>query len=55
MNKVERLFHMVTLLRSRRTAMTADVIADTMGVSVRTVYAGGICRTSRKASGGHLD
>lgn len=38
MNKAERLFHLVTLLRSRRTAMTADAIADTMGVSVRTVY-----------------
>jgi predicted DNA-binding transcriptional regulator YafY len=38
MNKAERLFHLVTLLRSRRTAMTAETIAETMGVSVRTVY-----------------
>jgi predicted DNA-binding transcriptional regulator YafY len=38
MNKAERLFHLVTLLRSRRSAMTAESIAETMGVSVRTVY-----------------
>lgn len=38
MNRAERLFHLVTLLRSRRTAMTAETIAETMGVSVRTVY-----------------
>jgi len=38
MNKAERLFQLVTLLRSRRTAITADTIAETMGVSVRTVY-----------------
>jgi predicted DNA-binding transcriptional regulator YafY len=38
MNKAERLFQLVTLLRSRRTAITAETIAETMGVSVRTVY-----------------
>ncbi|WP_281184904.1 YafY family protein [Trichlorobacter lovleyi] len=38
MNKAERLFQLVTLLRSRRTAMTAEAIAAMMGVSVRTVY-----------------
>jgi len=38
MNKAERLFQLVMLLRSRRTAMTAEAIAETMGVSVRTVY-----------------
>jgi biotin operon repressor len=38
MNKAERLFHLVTLLRSRRIAMTAEAIAETLGVSVRTVY-----------------
>lgn len=38
MNKAERLFQLVLLLRSRRTAITAEAIAETMGVSVRTVY-----------------
>jgi predicted DNA-binding transcriptional regulator YafY len=38
MNKAERLFSLFTLLRSRRTAMTAQVIANTMRTSVRTVY-----------------
>ncbi len=38
MNKAERLFQLVLLLRSRRTAMTAEAMADVMGVSVRTVY-----------------
>ena len=38
MNKAERLFQLVLLLRSRRTAMTAEAIAETMQVSVRTVY-----------------
>jgi predicted DNA-binding transcriptional regulator YafY len=38
MKKAERLFQLVMLLRSRRTAMTAEAIADIMGVSVRTVY-----------------
>lgn len=38
MNKAERLFQLVTLLRSRRTAITAEAIAASMGVSTRTVY-----------------
>lgn len=38
MNKAERLFQLVMLLRSRRTAMTAEAIAENMHVSVRTVY-----------------
>lgn len=38
MNKSERLFQLVLLLRSRRTAITAEAIAEAMGVSVRTVY-----------------
>lgn len=38
MNKAERLFQLVTLLRSRRTAITAESMAQTMQVSVRTVY-----------------
>lgn len=38
MNKAERLFNLVTLLRSRRTAITADAIASIMEISVRTVY-----------------
>lgn len=38
MNKAERLFNLVTLLRARRTAITAEAIADVMEVSVRTVY-----------------
>jgi predicted DNA-binding transcriptional regulator YafY len=38
MNKAERLFQLATLLRSRRTSITADNIARTMQVSVRTVY-----------------
>lgn len=38
MNKAERLFQLVMLLRSRRTAITAEAIAETMRVSVRTVY-----------------
>lgn len=38
MNKAERLFQLATLLRSRRTAVTAESIAQTMLVSVRTVY-----------------
>jgi len=37
-NKAERLFNLVTLLRARRTAITAEAIADVMEVSVRTVY-----------------
>lgn len=38
MNKSERLFQLVMLLRSRRTAITAEAIAEAMGISVRTVY-----------------
>lgn len=38
MNKAERLFQLVTLLRGRRTALTATEIADLMQVSQRTVY-----------------
>ncbi len=38
MTKAERLFQLVTLLRSRRTAITAEAIAEQMGVSARTVY-----------------
>lgn len=38
MNKAERLFQLVTLLRGRRTALTAAEIADLMQVSQRTVY-----------------
>jgi len=37
-NKSERLFQLVTLLRGRRTAITADQLASTMEVSVRTIY-----------------
>lgn len=38
MNKAERLFHLTTLLKARRTAVTAEALADKLGVSVRTVY-----------------
>ncbi|OQX19848.1 MAG: DNA-binding protein [Desulfobulbaceae bacterium A2] len=38
MTKAERLFELALLLRSRRTAMTAEAIAERMGVSPRTVY-----------------
>lgn len=38
MTKAERLFQLVTLLRARRTAITAEAIAEMMGVSPRTVY-----------------
>lgn len=38
MNKAERLFGLLALLRSRRTAITAQAIAATMKTSVRTVY-----------------
>jgi predicted DNA-binding transcriptional regulator YafY len=36
--KSERLFHLVTLLQGRRTAMTAQALAEKLGVTVRTVY-----------------
>jgi predicted DNA-binding transcriptional regulator YafY len=38
MNKAERLFHLTTLLKARRTAVTAEALAEKLGVSVRTVY-----------------
>jgi predicted DNA-binding transcriptional regulator YafY len=36
--KSERLFKLVTLLQGRRTAITAQALADELGVAVRTVY-----------------
>ena len=38
MRKAERLFHILNVLRSRRTAITAEQIADTLEISKRTVY-----------------
>ncbi len=38
MKKADRLFQLVTLLQGRRTATTAQAVARTLGVSVRTVY-----------------
>lgn len=38
MKKAERLFSLFTLLASRRTAITAEAIADVMETSIRTVY-----------------
>ncbi|KKB11669.1 hypothetical protein VE25_10810 [Devosia geojensis] len=38
MSKAERLFHLVNLLKGRRTAVTARDLAETLGVSERTVY-----------------
>lgn len=38
MTKADRLFHLVTLLQGRRTAITAQSIAEILAVSVRTVY-----------------
>jgi len=38
MSKAERLFQLVTILRSRRTAITAEALAETLEISVRTVY-----------------
>lgn len=38
MTKAERLFELTLLLRSRRTAITAEAIAERMHVSPRTVY-----------------
>ena len=38
MSKAERLFELVTLLRGRRTAITALELAQTLGVSERTIY-----------------
>lgn len=38
MRKSERLFKLVTLLQGRRTAITAQTLAEELGVAMRTVY-----------------
>lgn len=38
MRKATRLFEILTLLRGRRTAVTAETLAEELEVSVRTVY-----------------
>ncbi|WP_196160051.1 YafY family protein [Reinekea sp. G2M2-21] len=38
MNKAERLFQLVTYMRSRRTAVTAQELAQRLNVSERTIY-----------------
>src|SRR6058998_1683266 len=38
MRRADRLFQIIQLLRRRRTATTATLIADRLGVSERTVY-----------------
>lgn len=38
MRKSERLFHLITLLQGRRTAITAQALAEKLEVAVRTVY-----------------
>lgn len=38
MRKSERLFQLVTLLQGRRTAITAQALAEELGVATRTVY-----------------
>ncbi len=38
MRKATRLFQLLTLLRGRRTAITAEALAEALEVSVRTVY-----------------
>lgn len=38
MNKAERLLKLISYLRSRRTAVTAQALADHLGVSERTIY-----------------
>lgn len=38
MRKSERLFHILNVLRSRRTAITAEHLADTLEISKRTIY-----------------
>lgn len=38
MRKSERLFKLVTLLQGRRTAITAQALAEELGVAMRTVY-----------------
>lgn len=38
MHKAERLFHLLNLLRNRRTVLTAKYLAEQIGVSERTIY-----------------
>lgn len=38
MNKAERLLHILTLLRARRSVMTARALAERLDVSERTIY-----------------
>src|SRR5690606_21746353 len=38
MSKSQRLFELVTLLRGRRTAITAQALAEVLEVSERTIY-----------------
>jgi len=38
MRKATRLFELLTLLRGRRTAITAEALAEALEVSVRTIY-----------------
>jgi predicted DNA-binding transcriptional regulator YafY len=38
MRKAERLFQLVTLLRGRKQVLTAEAIAESLNVSVRTIY-----------------
>ncbi|WP_415900026.1 helix-turn-helix transcriptional regulator [Neptuniibacter sp. QD48_11] len=38
MRKAERLFQLLTLLRGRRTALTASALAEVLEVSERTIY-----------------
>lgn len=38
MRRADRLFRIITLLQGRRTAMTAQSLADALEISVRTVY-----------------
>ena len=38
MRKAERLFQLLTILRSRRTAVTARILAERLQVSERTIY-----------------
>ena len=38
MRRTERLFALAELLRARRTGVTAEALAERLGVSVRTVY-----------------
>lgn len=38
MRKAERLFQIITLMRGRRTAITAEQLAQALEVSVRTLY-----------------